>query len=71
MISYSIPMPDFVTLRIHDLLGREIKTLVKEFQPAGLYHVRFNANDLPSGVYLYKLWIGQKVMKTNKMILMR
>jgi hypothetical protein len=54
-----------VELKIYDVLGNEVKTLVKEKQNAGSYSVDFNAGDLPSGVYFYRLESGglSKVMK--------
>jgi photosystem II stability/assembly factor-like uncharacterized protein len=45
----------FVSLKIYDLLGREVATLVNEEKPAGSYSVRWNATNIPSGVYFYRL----------------
>ena len=59
-----------VELKVYDILGREITTLVHSKQPPGEYEVIFNANALPSGVYLYKLTAGSFV-ETRKMILLR
>ncbi|MBK6772239.1 MAG: T9SS type A sorting domain-containing protein [Ignavibacteria bacterium] len=56
VISYNIAVAGFVELKIYDVLGNEVKTLVKEKQNAGSYSVDFNAGDLPSGVYFYSLW---------------
>lgn len=55
MISYSIPKSDFVTLKIYDALGRQISTLVNEFQTNGSYEVSFDASKFSSGVYFYRL----------------
>jgi len=64
-IKFTVPNADTpymaslqVTLKIYDLLGREIQTLVNEAKPAGTYSVRFDASLLPSGVYFYKLTAG-------------
>ena len=57
-ISYLIPKSDFVTLKIYDILGREIQTLVNEYQKANRYSVDFNANGLASGVYFYRIKAG-------------
>lgn len=60
----------FVSLRVYDLLGREIAVLVDEEKAPGEYEVEFNASDLPSGVYMYRLIAGSNV-ETRKMILLR
>ncbi len=60
----------FVTLKVYDVLGREIKTLVNEKQAPGVYKVNFNAGNLPSGVYFYKLQAGEKVL-VRKMIILK
>ncbi|MEJ2628672.1 MAG: T9SS type A sorting domain-containing protein, partial [bacterium] len=58
IISYSIPISELVNLRVYDILGREILTLVNEVQVAGTYSLGFNGSNLPSGIYLYKLQVG-------------
>ncbi|MBN1996372.1 T9SS type A sorting domain-containing protein, partial [candidate division KSB1 bacterium] len=70
-IFYSIPYNAFVTLTVYDVLGREIKTLVKSFQKANDYTVSFDASQLPSGIYFYRLKAGAKFQKTRKMLLVR
>ncbi len=75
-ISYSIPNPGYVTIQVYDVLGREIKTLVNEFQGANTYIVNFDSSNLsndmpPSGVYFYRLRVGNEFVKTRKMLLMR
>ena len=59
-----------VTLKVYDILGREVATLVNKKQPAGNYKVRFNANDLPSGIYFYRI-TAQGFEETKRMILLR
>lgn len=59
-----------VRLAVYDLLGSEITTLVNEEKPAGNYEVVFNANDLPSGVYFYRLTSGSFTL-TKKLVLMK
>ena len=71
VIKYSLQDQDFVTLAIYDIHGRKIQTLFTEFQGAGGYTVNVAADDLPSGVYFYKLTVGQNVSRTRKMILIR
>jgi len=69
-IKYQIPELSFVTLKIYDVLGSEIITLVNEEKSAGNYEVEFNASSLPSGVYFYILQAGSFV-ETKKMVLMK
>lgn len=74
-ISYQLSSLSFVTLAIYDLLGREIKTLVSEDQPAGFYNVDWDGKDelgntVPSGVYLYSLKAGNFI-QSKKMIMMK
>ena len=79
-IKYSIPTSSslakgrteegFVTLKVYDVLGREIKTLVNKKQSPGTYTVEFNAANLPSGLYFYKLTAGS-FSQTKKMLLLK
>jgi hypothetical protein len=69
-IQYSIPFSEKVSLKIFNLLGEEVKTLTDEFQEAGKYSVQFNANNLTSGIYFYRLQAGSFV-QTKKMILIK
>lgn len=57
-ISYYIPRPSHVDLKITDMLGREVTTLVNEEQNSGEYKVQFDARTLPSGVYIYTIQAG-------------
>ena len=70
IISYSIPNSGVVTLKVYDMLGREIQTLVNEFQSSKTYSVNFDASDLSSGIYLYKLQAGD-FLEAKKMILIK
>ncbi len=70
VISYSIPRQSFVSLRIYDMLGREISTLVNEQKGPGEYTVSFNAQRLASGIYFYVLQAGQ-FHETKRMVLVR
>ena len=69
-IKFRIPESSFVSLRVYNVLGKEVATLVSEEMNAGSYEVNFQASNLSSGVYFYKLESGNFV-KTNKMILMK
>ena len=57
-ISYSIPQAQHVSIKVFDMLGREVATLVNEEKSAGTYHVQFNGGNLSSGTYLYRLIAG-------------
>jgi hypothetical protein len=70
VIKYSIPNNGRVVIKIFNVLGKEIKTLVNEIKEAGSYEITFNAEDLSSGVYFYKLESGE-YLKIRKMILLR
>jgi hypothetical protein len=69
-INYSIPKTNFVTLKIYDVLGREIATLVNEERLPGNYNVKFDGSNIPSGVYFYRLQAGN-FSQTKKLILMK
>ena len=67
-IKYSIPEASFTSIKIYNELGKEVSTLVNETKSAGTYEVEFNASNLSSGVYYYKLQAGS-FTETKKMIL--
>jgi len=69
-INYSIPKTCFVTLKVYDLLGKEVLYLVNEEKPEGYYEVEFNGALLSSGVYLYSIQAGN-FSDTKKFILLR
>ena len=70
VIKYQVSETNFVTLKVYDVLGSEVATLVNEELPSGIYEVKFEAGELPSGDYFYKLNIGSFV-ETKKMVLMK
>ena len=69
-ISYSVANLSKVILKVYDILGREVVTLVNEEKPAGRYEVNFNASNLASGVYFYQIKAGEFIM-SKKMILLK
>jgi photosystem II stability/assembly factor-like uncharacterized protein len=69
-VRYSIRKRGFVSLKVYDVLGREISTLVSEEKQAGNYEVVFDAADLSSGVYLYRLLSGD-VVQTRRLLLLK
>ncbi|MBK7379140.1 MAG: T9SS type A sorting domain-containing protein [Ignavibacteriales bacterium] len=69
-IQYAIDGRRFVSLKVFDVLGNEVATLVKEEKPTGVYEVNFNATQLSSGIYFYTLKAGSFI-ETKKLILMK
>jgi len=69
-INFALPKQGFVTMKIYDVLGREVKTLVNEVKTPGNYIVEFNANELASGVYFYKIEVNGFV-DVKKMMLIK
>ena len=69
-IEYSIPKTSFVTLKVYDMLGREVATLVNEDKSVGIYTVNFDGSNLSSGIYFYQLKSGS-FFETKKLILLR
>ncbi len=70
IISYSIPQSSFVTLKVYDIIGNEVATLVNQTQSAGKYDIRFDASSLSNGVYLYSIKTDN-FTSTKKMLLMK
>lgn len=70
VINYQLPVNSLVTLKVYDVLGRDVATLVNEQKSAGSYHVTFDAHSLPSGVYFYRLKAGS-YSQTRKLLLLK
>jgi len=69
-INYQIIKNDFVSIKVYDVLGNEVATLVDEEKPAGNYEIIFNTSELSSGTYFYKLQAGS-FFETKKMLLLK
>lgn len=69
-IKYSVPKQSFVMIKIYDVLGREVKTLVNDIRTAGNYEVDFNASYLASGVYFYRMESGD-FTDVKKLVLLK
>jgi hypothetical protein len=73
-IGYSVPavggQPPIITLKVYDLLGREVAVLLNEKKGPGTYEVQFDASRLASGVYLYRLQ-GGGFVQTKRLVLLR
>jgi Secretion system C-terminal sorting domain len=77
-IKYQLPKSGIVTLKVYDILGREVTTLVDGFKIEGRYEATFNASSLASGVYLYRLQVnarstssGQDYVTVKKMLMIK
>jgi len=70
LINYSIPVPGLVTIKVYDMLGREVTTLINSEQAAGNYKLTFDASTLASGVYFYRI-MSNNFVSTKKMLLMK
>jgi parallel beta-helix repeat protein len=71
VIQYALPERSQVILKVYSLLGQEIATLVSEDQPAGYYEKQFDANGLPSGIYIYRIATSSGFIDMRKMLLLR
>jgi hypothetical protein len=70
VIEFTIPNKEFVTLKVYNILGQEVAKLVNGVKSAGVYKVSFDASDLTSGMYIYKIEAGN-YSDTKKMLLMK
>jgi hypothetical protein len=77
-ISYTLPIHSSVSIDIFDALGRNVAVLVNEEKPAGRHEIQFNANNLSSGIYFYRIQVqqisGKQVglfTETKKLVLLR
>lgn len=77
VISYQLSVGSFTSLKVFDILGNEVKTLVHQKQNAGSYKVEFKGNNLSSGIYYYKIWVSThpggsgKYSETKRMVLLK
>jgi hypothetical protein len=73
MIHFKLPYDANVSVKIYDIAGREVTTLVSDFRKSGNYSIEFNGKDLSSGVYIYRLtangYNGEKLVQINRMVL--
>lgn len=68
-IKYELPKQSFVSLKVYDIMGREVATLVSSDQKAGYYEVNFDASKLASGVYVYRITAGEFIHSQKMMLL--
>jgi parallel beta-helix repeat protein len=69
-IKYSLPRDVKVLIKVYDIIGKEVKTLVNDFQKAGYYEIRFDGTNFATGVYFYRFEAGEFV-QTKKMVLVK
>jgi hypothetical protein len=69
-INFALPKQGFVTLKIYDIVGREVQTLVSEMKQAGYYSIDFSGSSLSSGVYFYKIQTDDFV-SVKRMVLIK
>jgi len=69
-IRFNLPVQNEITLKVFDMIGREVAVLIQERMDAGLHTISFNASNLSSGIYMYRLQIGNS-MFTQKMTLLK
>jgi len=70
VISYRIPKEGIVTIKIYDVLGRDVMTLADEYKSAGSYELKFDASELAGGVYIYRIQAGA-FNASKKMLLIK
>jgi len=69
-IDYALPNNGNVILKIYDLTGKEVETILNDFRTAGYYTINFNASNLASGIYYYRLTAGNDIA-VNKMVVVK
>jgi hypothetical protein len=69
-IKFSLPVRDFVDIKIFDITGREMMTLISKNMSAGAHEIKFDASKLSSGIYFYRMKT-EKYSRTMKMILIK
>ena len=70
VINYQVPKEGMVTIKIYNVLGKEIATLVNEYKKSGRYHTEFNGSGIASGVYIYRIQAGEYTA-SRKMVLLK
>jgi choice-of-anchor B domain-containing protein len=71
MIRYSIPSVNYIKITVYDVNGKEVKILVSQKQAKGNYEVDFNGSNIATGIYFYKLTVGDKFTEVKKMMLLK
>lgn len=69
-IEFSLSLSSFVTLKVFDVMGKEVEVLIAETKPSGVYRIKFNSDNLNSGIYYYQLKVNNN-SETKKMVLLK
>jgi hypothetical protein len=69
-ISYQLSSEGFVTIKVYDVLGKELTTLVNDIKQSGIHELNFDASDYGSGIYMYRMTINN-FTQTRKMIILK
>ena len=70
-IKYKVPYDSFIQVKIFNVLGEEVKNLIGDFFSPGIYEVKFGAESLPSGYYIYSFYANNNIIDKKKMILLK
>jgi gluconolactonase len=70
-INYQLPKNSYISIKVYNVTGEEVKTLLNYFQHAGIYSISFDATGLSSGIYFYKLRADGNLIETKKMLLLK
>lgn len=71
IINYELGITNYVKLKVYDVLGNEVATLVNEKNSPGSYSVEFDGSNLPSGIYFYRLEVDGNIIDTKRMVLLK
>jgi hypothetical protein len=71
IIRFNIKNSRFISLKVYDILGKEVQTLVNDRKDAGTYEVNFNGNNLSSGVYIYALYLDGIRFDSKRLLLVK
>jgi hypothetical protein len=71
MIKYQLSLTGKVKIKIFDISGKEVETLLNKVQQSGKYEISFNAYNVSSGIYFYSLYLDDIIKETKRMILIK
>ncbi|MCU0373616.1 MAG: T9SS type A sorting domain-containing protein [Ignavibacteria bacterium] len=71
IISYQLPITNFIKLAVYDITGKEVAVLVNEIKKAGFYETEYDGSNIASGIYYYQLSVDNKPLATKKMVLIK
>ncbi|HMR40152.1 MAG TPA: YCF48-related protein [Ignavibacteria bacterium] len=71
VISFELKVTDNIKIILYDVLGKEVANLINEIKQPGKYEIEFNGNNIPGGMYFYSLYLGNELIDTRRMILLK